>query len=86
MDSFINKDMISKVDQFANKDWQGVISEEKEKGKTCFADKDLSSWTGLGRSGLVRSQSFGSISHASGPKTAFLSNFIMVLHGFAWRR
>ena len=36
-------------DAFANKKWKGVIS-EKTKAKTCFADEDLSSWTGLGRS------------------------------------
>ena len=42
-----------------------------EKMNTCFADKDLSSWTGLGRSGHVRSQSFGPIWHVSGPKMIF---------------
>ena len=48
-------------------------------------------WQGLvlldwfGRSGHVQSQSFGSISHASGPKLTFWGNFIMVLHGFVWR-
>ena len=37
------------------------------------------------RSGHDRSQSFGQISHVSGPKLTFWGNFIMVLHGFAWR-
>ena len=32
---------------------------EKVKAKTCFADKDLSSWTGKSRSGHDRSQSYG---------------------------
>ena len=63
-DKFVNKD-----DKFANKTWKGVIS--KKKKKVCFADKDLSSWTGLGRSGHDRSQSFGSISHVSVPKLNF---------------
>ena len=35
----------TKHDKFANKKWKGVKS-EKIKTKTCFADKDLSSWTG----------------------------------------
>ena len=67
--------MISKRkhDKFANKKWKGVIS-EKIKAKTCFADKDLSSWTGLGRSGHDRSQSFGPISHVSGPKLTLKKN------------
>ena len=46
--------------KFANKKWKGVIS-EKIKAKTCFADKDLSSWTGLGRSGHVQITTFGPI-------------------------
>ena len=33
--------------------------------------KDLSSWTGLGRSGHDRSQSFGKISYVSVPKLRF---------------
>ena len=69
---FINKNTwFYKNAKFVTKKWKGVIS-EKMKAKTCFADKDfnthVSSWTGLGRSGHVRSQSFGPISHASGPK------------------
>ena len=39
----------------------------------------------LWRWGHDRSQSFGPISHASGPKLTFCYDFIMVLHGFAWR-
>ena len=42
----------TKNDKFANEKWKGVIS-EKIKAKTCFADNDLSSWTGLGRAGKV---------------------------------
>ena len=37
------------------------------------------------RSGHDRSQSFSPISHISDPKLDFGCNFIMVLHGFAWR-
>ena len=57
----------------------------RKKKEACFADKDLSSWTGLGRSGHDRSQSFGQISHVSGLKLSFWCNFQMILHGFAWR-
>ena len=73
-----------KSDKFVNKNWKGVISEGK-KGEARFADKDLSSWTGPGRSGHVRSQSLGPISHVSDPKLNFSGNFIMVLHGFMWK-
>ena len=62
--------IFKKHDKFANKKWKGVIS-EKIKAKTCFADKDLSSWTGKSRSGHDRSQSFVSISHVSGSKLTF---------------
>ena len=65
-----NNKFAIKNDEFVNKKGKGVISEEN-KGEARFADKDLSSWTGLGRSGHVRSQSFGPISHASGPKLTF---------------
>ena len=34
--------------EFANNKWKGINYEEKKKGKNRFADKDLSSWTGLG--------------------------------------
>ena len=37
------------------------------------------------RSGHDRSQTFGSISHISGPNLTFAGKFIMVLHGFASR-
>ena len=56
--------------KFANKKWKGVIS-EKIKAKTCFADKDLSSWTGLGKSGHVQITTFGPISHVSDPTMYF---------------
>ena len=56
-----------KNDKFVNKKLKGVIS-EKIKAKTCFADKDLSSWTGLGRSGHVQITTFGPIWHVSGSK------------------
>ena len=35
------------------------------------ADKDLSSWAGLGRSGNVQITTFGTISHIPGPKLSF---------------
>ena len=47
-----------KNEEFDNKKWKDVIS-EKIKAKICFADKDLSSWTGKSRSGHDRSQSLG---------------------------
>ena len=56
-----------KYDKLATKKWKGVIS-EKIKAKTCFADKDLSSWTGLGRSGHGQITTFGQIQHASDSK------------------
>ena len=56
-----------KHDKFAHKKWKGVIS-EKIKAKTCLANKDLSSWTGLGRSGHVQITTFGPIWHVSGSK------------------
>ena len=59
--------IFKKHDKFANKKWKGVIS-EKIKAKTCGADKDLSSWTGLGRSGHVKTTTFGPIWHNSGSK------------------
>ena len=65
------KQMIfKKHNKFADNKWKGVIS-EKIKAKTCFADKDLSSWTGLGRSGHVQITTFRPISHVSGPKMIF---------------
>ena len=63
--------IFKKHDKFVNQKWKGVIS-EKIKTKTCFADKDLSSWTGHDRSGHDRSQSFGGpISHFSDSKLDF---------------
>ena len=55
-------------DKFGNKKKKGVIS---EKIFPLVCSKYLSSWTGLGRSGHVQSQSFGSISHVSGTKLSF---------------
>ena len=52
-------DFIKNINLLSEK-WKGVIS-EKIKAKTCFADKDLSSWTGLGRSGHVQITTFGPI-------------------------
>ena len=46
---------------------------------------NLLSKTGLGRSGHVRFQTFGSIWHVSGPKMVFWRNDIMILHHFCWR-
>ena len=60
-------DDFQKYNKFADEKWKGVIS-EKIKAKTCFADKDLSSWTGLGRSGHVQITTFGPIWHVSGSK------------------
>ena len=62
--------IFKKHDKFANKEWKSVISEQI-KAKTCFADKDLSSWTGLGRSGHVQITTFGPIWHVSGPEMVF---------------
>ena len=57
----------TKETEFVDNNWKDVISEEKKK-KARSADKDLSSWTGLGKSGHDRSQSFDPISHVPGPK------------------
>ena len=62
--------IFKKHDKFVNKRWKGVIS-EKIKAKTCFADKDLSSWTGLGRSGHVQITTFGPILRVSDSKLGF---------------
>ena len=54
------------------------------KRKARFADKDLSSWTGLGKSGHVQIPTFGPIPLASGPKLTFEVIswwFCMVLRG-----
>ena len=69
MENSVNKtyDFI-KNDKFVNKKWKGVIS-----GKTfpLVCSKYLSSWTGLGKSGHVQSQSFGTISRISDRKLSF---------------
>ena len=52
--------------------------------KSWPADKDLSSWTGLGRSGHDQSQSSDSISHVSGPKDSETRFLIKVLNDSAW--
>ena len=68
MINLLIKHMIfKKHHKFVNKKWKRVIS-EKIKAKTRYVDKDLSSWTGRGRSRHVRSQSFDLISQVSGPK------------------
>ena len=59
--------MVLTNDEVVNTNWKGVLSEEKT-GKTRFADKDLSSWTGLGRSGHVQITTFGPIWYVSGSK------------------
>ncbi len=53
--------------KFANKNWKGVISERKKQRKAYFADKDLSSWSGLGKSGHVQIPISDRILHVSGP-------------------
>ena len=57
----------------------------KEEVFPLVCSKYLSSWTGLGKSGHVQSQSFGQILHISDPKLTLSRNFSMILHGFAWR-
>ena len=56
-------------DKFVN--MKGKVYFLRKRMNNWFADKDLSSWTGLGRSGHDRSPTFGQISHASGPKLTF---------------
>ena len=60
--------------KFANKEWKGV-NLEKIKVFPLARSKYLSSWTGLGRSGHVRFQTVGQISHVS----ALLSNTSVVM-------
>ena len=57
--------MFKKHDKFANIKWKGVIS-EKNNVFPLVCSEYLSSWTGLGRSGHVQSQSFDQISHDPG--------------------
>ena len=47
------------------------VKSEKIKVFPMVCSKYLSSWTGLGRSGHVRFQTFGPICHVSGPKMVF---------------
>ena len=70
INSFSKTSNLIKNNKFANKKWKRVIS-EKMKAKTCFADKDLSSWTGLGKSGHVQITTFGPILHVLGSKFVF---------------
>ena len=60
----------TKNDKFSNNNWKGVKS-EKLKVFPLVCSKYLSSWTGLGKSGHVQSQSVGSILHVSGFKLTF---------------
>ena len=53
-----------------NKNGKGVTSGEKKK-EARFADKALSSWTGLGRSGHVQITTFHQFSHISGLEITF---------------
>ena len=55
--------LLNKTDDF--------IKSEKIKAFPLVCSKYLSSWTGLGRSGHVQSQSLGKISHDLGPKLSF---------------
>ena len=55
--------LVSKTDDF--------IKSEKIKAFPLVCSKYLYSWTGLGRSGRDRSQSFGPILHVSGPEMVF---------------
>ena len=84
INSLLKTNGFSKADKFVNKTWKGVIA-ENIKVFPLVCSKYLCSWTRLGRSGHVQSQSFGSISHVSGPKLNFWGIFIMVLDGFVWR-
>ena len=63
-DDFIKMiNLFSKTDDF--------IKSEKIKAFPLVCSKYLSSWTSLGRSGHDGSQTFGPISHVSGPKLSF---------------
>ena len=67
--------IFKKHDKFANEKWKGVIS-VKIKAKNCFADKDLFSWTGLGRAGHVQITTVGLIWHGFGFSIRFLTKLI----------
>ena len=55
----------------------------KKEIRVRFADKDLSSWTGPGRSGHVQIPTFHQISHVSVPRMTLRRDLIIILHGFA---
>ena len=57
---------------------QDVISENK-KVEACFADKDLSSWTGLGRTGHVQITTLHSMSHISDLEINLWRKFMMIM-------
>ena len=61
----------------------GVISGEKIKARP--ADKDLSSWTGLSRSGHVQILTVHPNCHVSDPKYAFSATFQYDSACFSWR-
>ena len=62
-------DLIKMINLFSKTD--DFIKSEKIKAYPLVCSKDLSSWTGLGRSGHDGSQTFGPISHVSGPEMVF---------------
>ena len=72
MESRVSPDMteVRVLVQFCTIRVHNLVFEEKKK-KACFADQDLSSWTGKSRSGHDRSQSFGPILHILGSKLSF---------------
>ena len=70
MNSFNKRYEFIKDYRFAIKNWKGLISEEK-KGKPALLTRTCPPGLNAGKSGHDRSQSFGPISHASGPKLTF---------------
>ena len=80
----LKQKMLCKKNKFANTQWKCVISEQNIFPLVC--SKYLSSWTGLGKSRHVQRQSFGEISHVSGPKLAFWGDFITVRYHFCARK
>ena len=80
---FVIKDIISQ-NTFANKDWKGVISEEKKKESLfCWQGLILLDWPWQVRT-WPKSE-FWSNFPPFGSKFQFWGNFRMVLHGFAPR-
>ena len=69
MINLLNKtnDFHKKHGKFINKKWKGVISEKTR--KTCFTDKDLSSWTGLGGPDMTEVRVL--VQLRTGPKLTF---------------